>query len=160
MDAVLWMRPDTREGLLDEIRVERRALQDSRHSGEYRSGIFKTHGNRTSSAFVPAVQHDLLAVTLEIVTRDSVMGAAQVQRDAFHETFSELESSVETAHSEGRGVETTKMIVDALRPIAEELGPGAGFTSTPQPGPGPPNHLPLPSSGLASSSSAFDITTV
>jgi hypothetical protein len=101
-------------------------------------------------------QHDLLAVTqltLEIVTRDSVTGAAQTQRDAFHETFSELETSVETAHSEGRNVETTRMIVDALRPIVEKLGLRAGATSTPQPGPEPPNHLPLPSSGLASSSS-------
>ena len=152
MDVVSWMRPDTREGLLDEVRAERRILHSSRHSAEYRSGIFKTHGNRTSSAFVPAVQHDLLAVTLEIVTRDSVSGAAQVQRDAFHETFDELETSVEAAHSEGRGVETTKMIVDGLRPIAEKLGLRPGATSTPQPGPEPTNYLSLPSSGLASSS--------
>jgi hypothetical protein len=33
----------------------------------------------------------------------------------------ELETSVETAHFEERGVETTKVIVDALRPIAESL---------------------------------------
>ena len=155
MDAVSWMRPDTREGLLDEVRAERRILHESRHSAEYRSGIFKTHGNRTSLAFVPAVQHDLLAVTLEIVTRDSVTGAAQVQRDAFHDTFSGLETSVETAHSEGRGVETTKIIVDALRPMAEKLGLRAGST---QPGPEPSNHLSLPPSGLASSSKSHDLT--
>jgi len=158
MDAVSWMRPDTREVLLDKVRAERKVLHESRNSAEYRSGIFKAHGNRTSSAFVPAVQHDLLAVTLEIVTRDSVTGAAQVERDAFRETYSELKTSVETAHSEGRGVETTKMIVDALRPIAEKLGlRAAGATSTPQPGPEPPNQLPSPSSGLASSSTAHGI---
>ncbi|KAF8492556.1 hypothetical protein F5888DRAFT_890509 [Russula emetica] len=158
MDAVPWMRPDTREVLLDEVWAERRVLHEYRHSAEYRSGIFKAHGNRTLLAFVPAVQHDLLAVTLEIVTRDSVTGSAQVQRDAFHETFFELETSVETAHSEGRGVETTKMIVDALRPIAEKLGLRTLATSTPQPGPAPPNQLPLPSSGLASSSTAHCMT--
>jgi hypothetical protein len=158
MDAVSWMRPDTSEVLLDEVRAERRVLHESRHSAEYCSGMFKAHGNRTSLAFVPAVQHDLLAVTLEIVTRDSITGAAQVQRDAFHEMFSELETSVNTAHSEGRGVETTKMIVDALRPIAEKLGLRAGAASTPQRGPEPANQLPLPSSGLASSSTAHGIT--
>jgi hypothetical protein len=158
MDAASWMRPDTREVLLDKVRAERRVLHESRNSAEYRSGIFKAHGDRTSLAFVPAVQHDLLAVTLEILTRDSVTGAAQVQRDAFHETFSELETSVETAHPEGRGVETTKMIVDALRPTAEMLGLGAGVTSTSHPGPEPPNQLPLSSSGLASSSTAHGIT--
>jgi hypothetical protein len=78
----------------DEVRAERRVLHESRHLAEYRSGIFKAHGNRTSLAFVPAVQHDLLAVTLKIVTRDSVTGPT----DAFHGTFTELESSVETAH--------------------------------------------------------------
>ena len=155
MDAVSWMRPDTREGLLDEVRAERRVLHESRHSAEYRSGIFKTHGNRTSLAFVPAVQHDLLTVTLEILTRDSVTDAEQVQRDAFHHTFSGLETSMKTAHSEERGVETTKMIVDALRPMAEKLGLRAGST---QPGPESSNHLPMPFSGLASSSTGHGIT--
>ena len=160
MDAVSWMRPDTSEVLLDEVRAERRVLHESRHSAEYCSGIFKAHGNRTSLAFLPAVQHDLLSVTLEIVAResDSVTGAAQVQRDAFHNAFSELETSVDTAHSEGRGVETTKMIVDALRPIEEKLRLGAGATSTPQPGPELPYQLPLPSSGVASSSTAHGVT--
>ena len=157
MDAVSWMRPDTREVLLDEVKAERTVLHESRHSAEYRSGIFKAHGNRTSLAFVPAVQHDLLAVTLEIVTRDFVTSAAQVQVDAFHETFSELETSVESAHSEGRGVETTKMIVDALRPIAEKLGLCPGATSAPQPGPEPLNQLPFIPSGSASSSTPHGI---
>jgi hypothetical protein len=66
MDAVSWMRPDTREVLLvlDKVRVERRVFHESRNSAEYRSGTFKAHGDRTSLEFIPAVQHDLLAVTL------------------------------------------------------------------------------------------------
>ena len=74
IDVVLWMRPDSEGSLLEDVRAERRALRESRHSAEYRSGVFKPHGNRTSLAFLPAVQHDLLALTLEIVTRpgDSV----------------------------------------------------------------------------------------
>ena len=138
VDLVSWMRLDPREGLLDEIWAERRVLHDSYHTAEYRSGIFRTHGNRTSLAFIPAAQHDLLAVTLEIVTRDSATGAAQVQRNAFHETFSELEISVETAHTEARGVETT-MIFDALRPIA----------STTQPGPEPPEPVTFAIPGIS-----------
>jgi hypothetical protein len=120
MDLVSSMRPETREGLLDEVRAELRVLHESHHSAECRSGIFKIHGNRTSLTFVPAAQHDLLALTLEIVTRDSVTGAASstgcVPR-------TELETSVETAHSGGRGVETTKIMVDALRPVTEKLLP-------------------------------------
>jgi hypothetical protein len=63
--------------LLEEVWTERRVLHEWRHSAEYCSGIFKAHGNRTSLAFVPAVQHDFLAVTLEIMTQesDSVTGA-------------------------------------------------------------------------------------
>ena len=140
MDAVSWMHSNASEVLLDEVRAERRVLHESRHSAEYYSGIFKAHGNRTSLAFVPAVQHDLLAVTLEIVTRDSVTGAAQVQRVAFHETYSELETSVETAHSEGRGVETTCTIVDGFSTIGQKSFNNASqVVSTSQPGPEPPN---------------------
>ena len=53
MDAVSWMRPDTSEVLLDDVRAERRVLHESRHSAEYCSGILKAHRNRTSLAFVP-----------------------------------------------------------------------------------------------------------
>jgi hypothetical protein len=151
MDQVLWMRPDSGGSLLDEVRAERRELWKSRHEPEYLSGIFKPHGNRTSRAFVPAVQHDLLALTLEIVTRGSVSGAGQVQRNAFHEAFSELETSVETAGPEGRIVETAKMVVDALRMVAGELALPA---STPQVEPESLNEPPLTSSEASSSSTA------
>jgi hypothetical protein len=96
----LWMRRDSEGSLLKDVRDERKTLYDSRHSTEYQFGTFKRHGNRTSPAFIPAVQHDLLALTLEIVTRGSVTDAAQVQRDAFQEVFSELEISVQP-HPEG-----------------------------------------------------------
>lgn len=80
------------------------------------------------------------------MTRDSVTGAAQVQRDAFREFFSELETSVKAAYSGGRIVETA---VDALRPVAEKLGLPA---LTARLGMEPPSQLPLGSSGTASSS--------
>jgi hypothetical protein len=60
-------------------------------------------------------------MTLEIDDSEFRSGAVQVERDAFHELFFELETSVETAHFEGRcvtGADITKMIVDA---IAEKL---------------------------------------
>jgi hypothetical protein len=144
MDQVVWMRPDSGGSLLDEVRAERKLLWESRHELEYRSGVFKPHGNRASLAFIPAVQHDLLALTLEIVTRDSVAAAEQEQRDAFHEVFSELETLVRTAGPEGRIVETAEMVVSALRSVAETLGLPV---STPQPGLEP--HIELPSASTA-----------
>ena len=149
MDADLWMRPDSDGSLLKDVRDERRTLCESRHSAEYRSGTFKQHGNRSSPAFIPAVQHDLLALTLEIVTRDSVAEAGQVQREAFQEAFSELESSVRASNPqpEGGTKETAKIVVDALRPVAQKLGLRISI----QPEVEPPNQS---SSGTASSSTA------
>jgi hypothetical protein len=158
MDKVLLMRPDSGGSggrLLDEVRDERRILRKSRHAAEYISGIFKLHGNRTSPTFVPAVQHDLLALTLEIVTRGSVTGAAQVQRDAFHKAFSELETSVRATHPEGH-METAEMVVDALRLVEEKLRLPA---STPQLEPQPPHELQSASS-RAASSSAIEVIAV
>lgn len=72
------------------VPAERRVLHESRHSAGHRSRIFNTH---TSLAFAHAAQrHVLLAVTPEIVTRDSVMGAMARKSngtDAFHEAYSE-----------------------------------------------------------------------
>jgi hypothetical protein len=157
MDVVLWMRPDPGGSLLVDVRAERRTLRGARHGAEYRSGRFKPHGNRTSLAFVPAVQYDLLALTLEILTRDSVTGAAQVQRDAFHEAFSELDAFVTTARAEGRILETAEMVVEALRPVAQRLGL---LASTPQPDPEPPNQLPLASSGAVSFFATEGVTMI
>ena len=114
----------------------------------------KPHGNRSSLAFVLAVQHDLLALTLEILTRESVTGAAQVQRDAFDEAFTELDTFMETERSKGHIIEIAEMVVEALRPVAQQLGQ---LASTPLPEPEPPNQLPLASSGVASSSTAQSV---
>ena len=151
MDKDLWMRLDPGGSLLVDVQAERKTLRAERHGAEYRSGIFKPHGNRSSLAFVLAVQHDLLALTLEILTRESVTGAAQVQRDAFDEAFTELDTFMETERSKGHIIEIAEMVVEALRPVAQQLEQPA---STPQPDPEPPNELPLASSGVASSSSA------
>ncbi|KAF8486401.1 hypothetical protein DFH94DRAFT_713162, partial [Russula ochroleuca] len=153
MDKDLWMRLDPGGSLLADVRAERTTLRVARHGAEYRSGIFKPHGKRTSLAFVLAVQHDLLALTLEILTRESVTGAAQLQRDAFRKRFSELDRFMETERRKGHIIEIAEMVVKALRPVAQKLGL---LTSTPQPEPEPepPNQLPLASSGAACSSTA------
>ena len=151
MDKDLWMRLGPGGSLLADVQAERRTLGLARHGAEYFSGIFKPHGNRTSLAFVLAVQHDLLALTLEILIRESVMGAAQVQRDAFRDAFSELDSFMETERSKGHIIEIAEMVVEALRPVAQQLGQ---LASTPQPEPDPPNELPLESSTATSSSTA------
>ena len=67
------------------IRREIRALYDVRHTEEYRTGCgtFDQHGDRTSITFIPAVQQDLIALTLEILARDPVAAAATAQREAF-----------------------------------------------------------------------------
>lgn len=62
-----------------------------------------------------------MALRLEIVIRGSVTDAAQVQRDEFQEVFSEMEVSVQP-HPDGGSKETAKIVVDALRPVAEKLG--------------------------------------
>ncbi|KAI9442053.1 hypothetical protein BJY52DRAFT_1318841 [Lactarius psammicola] len=64
------------------IRQERRALFEMRHSIGYRlgRGMFDQQGDRASPAFVPAVQQDLISLTLEILARDS----------AFHDAYMDL----------------------------------------------------------------------
>ena len=156
MDKVLWMRLDPGRRLLADVRAECRTLREARHGAEYRSGIFKKrHGNRTSLAFVLAVKHDLLALTLEILTRESefVTGAAQVQLHAFREAFSELDRFVQTECRKEHIVEIAELVVKALHPVAQRLGM---LPSTPQPElePPTPNQLLSASSGVASSSTA------
>jgi Family of unknown function (DUF6535) len=156
MDKVLWMRLDPGRRLLADVRTECRTLREARHGAEYRSGIFKKrHGNRTSLAFVLAVKHDLLALTLEILTRESefVTGAAQVQLHAFREAFSELDRFVQTECRKEHIVEIAELVVKALHPVAQRLGM---LPSTPQPELEPPtsNQLLSASSGVASSSTA------
>jgi hypothetical protein len=68
-----WWATDSAQS----IHQERRALFDARNTEEYRTGdIVEQHGDGASPAFVPAVQQDLIALTLEILRRDPVAGAA------------------------------------------------------------------------------------
>ena len=76
----------------DSIRRERRALFEMRHTEEYRTGrgTFDQHGNRSSPAFISAVQQDLITLTLEILARDPVADAAPAQREAFRDACHQL----------------------------------------------------------------------
>jgi len=74
------------------IRGERRELFDLRHTEEYLTGrgTFDQQGDRASPAFVPAAQQDLIILTLEILTRDSVTNTTKPQREAFRDAWMQL----------------------------------------------------------------------
>ena len=145
MDKDLWMRLGPGGSLLNDVKAERDTLHEARHEAEYCTGSFKSHGNRTSLEFGIAVQHDLLALTLEILARESVTGAAQVQRYAFRDAFSELESLVKTARGELGIAETADIVVGGLRPVVQQLGLLASIPESE-----PSNQLPLAPSETAS----------
>ena len=73
-----WMS-DSAESIL------RQELFEKRHTEEYvrGKGMFDQQGDRTSPAFVPAAQQDLITLTLEILACDSVANAATSQREVF-----------------------------------------------------------------------------
>ena len=56
--------------------------------------MFDQQGDWMSPAFVPAAQQDLITLTLEILARDPVVEAAPLQRKAFSDTFTLLETKV------------------------------------------------------------------
>ncbi|KAH9037337.1 hypothetical protein EDB84DRAFT_1577617, partial [Lactarius hengduanensis] len=64
-----------------------RELFDARHSPGYRAGrgMFDQHGDRSSPAFVPAAQQDLIALTGEILIRYRVADAAPLQHEALYD---------------------------------------------------------------------------
>ncbi|KAF8261485.1 hypothetical protein EI94DRAFT_795691 [Lactarius quietus] len=77
----------------DSIRRERRVLHEARHTEDYPTarGTLDQQGDRRASpAFVPAVQQDLITLTLEILARDPVANAATSQRGAFREVCMRL----------------------------------------------------------------------
>ncbi|KAH9053683.1 hypothetical protein EDB87DRAFT_1690153 [Lactarius vividus] len=82
------------------VRRERQALFDACHAVKYRNGstMFDLQGDRTSPAFMPATQQDLITLTLEILARDPVTGAAMSQRYAFRDAYEDLEQ-VTSSHS-------------------------------------------------------------
>ena len=77
-DSSLWTRLD---------------LYEARHTEEYRTGRHTSHhhDDRASSTFLPAVQQDLITLTLEILAQDPVANAATAQREAFRDVCMPLE---------------------------------------------------------------------
>jgi hypothetical protein len=95
----------------ESIRRERQKLSDERQKlldqyhkplherdrGECLDGfhpIIIPQGDRSLPYFVPAVQQDLIILTLEILARDPVANAEMSQREAFHDVFMKLEQKV------------------------------------------------------------------
>ncbi|KAH9173653.1 hypothetical protein EDB89DRAFT_2068446 [Lactarius sanguifluus] len=87
MDTDRWTSSNA-----DSIRRERQAPFDARHAVKYRHGrsMFDLQGDRTSPAFMPAAQQDLITLTLEVLARDPVTDAVMSQRDAFHGAYEDL----------------------------------------------------------------------
>ncbi|KAH9015662.1 hypothetical protein EDB85DRAFT_2024404 [Lactarius pseudohatsudake] len=103
MHARQWSSNDA-----DLIRRVRQELFDMRHTEEYRTGrgTYDQRGDRESPTFVPAVQQDLVTVTLEILARpvtkaaekqgpkivvdDPVAKAGEPQRAAFCKAWQKL----------------------------------------------------------------------
>ena len=132
------------------IRQERRLLFDARHTDEYRNGrgTFDQQGDRASPAFLPAVQQDLIALTLEILARDPVANALASQREAFHDAclqFGQMAATKARAYALAQSQEQTQvlsplvlealtlaqahaadsieMVKRALEPVAQSLPP-------------------------------------
>ena len=79
--------PDSVESIL------RQELFERRHTTEYvlGGGMLDQPGNRTSPAFVPAAQQDLITLTLEILARDPVAHAEMPERERFRDARTWLE---------------------------------------------------------------------
>ena len=132
------------------IRRERRELFDARHTDEYRNGLgmFDQQGDRSSPAFLPAAQQDLITLTLEILARDPVADAATSQREAFRDACMQLgqvaatkartyalaqtqtqtqvlpELVLETlALAQAQAADSIEMVKRALEPVAQSLRP-------------------------------------
>ncbi len=130
------------------IRQECRELFDTRHTEEYRTGrgTFDQQGHRASPAFVPAAQHDLIILTLEILARDPVANVATSQREAFRDAYMQFvqvtlsqsleqaraqtlaqtrvlpESVLETlARMQARAADSFEMVKRALEPVLQSL---------------------------------------
>jgi hypothetical protein len=93
----------------DSIRQERQKLFDQRQELIYQRQniinertdecldgipILIPRADRASSDFVPAVQQDLIILTLEILACHPVANAATSQREAFHRAYMELEQTI------------------------------------------------------------------
>jgi len=159
----------------DLIRWERRALFDTRHTEEYRTGhgTFDQQGDRASPAFVPAAQQDLITLTLEILARDPVADAATSQREAFRDACMQLAQVASTqaraqalaqtraqmqmlpelvletlARTQAQAADSIEMVKRALEPVALSLRPQIDDMPTPYDEP-PPSQILEPQVVLA-----------
>ncbi|KAH8979416.1 hypothetical protein EDB86DRAFT_643019 [Lactarius hatsudake] len=134
-----WWTSDSAHSILRE----RRALTNTRHTEEYRigRGTFDQKDNRASPAFLPAVQQDLIILTLEILARDPVADAATSKREAFRHTCREFvqvaftqaleqveaqtraETPVLRAQIRTRAEDSFEMTRRALGPVLQSLLP-------------------------------------
>ncbi|KAI9439663.1 hypothetical protein H4582DRAFT_1942082 [Lactarius indigo] len=106
----------------DPIRQDRQALFDACHAARYRIGrhMFDPQGDRTSPAFIPAAQLDLITLTLEILARDPVVNATMSQRDAFRGAYDNL---VQVTSSQSWWAQAAAQACP-LRPIPAQVLPG------------------------------------
>ncbi|KAH9053681.1 hypothetical protein EDB87DRAFT_1650747 [Lactarius vividus] len=83
-----WWTSDNVHSILPALK----ALFDTRHTEEYRigHGMFDQQGSRASPAFVPAVQHDLITLTLEILARDPVVNVTTSRGEAFLDEYQQF----------------------------------------------------------------------
>ncbi|KAH9007464.1 hypothetical protein EDB83DRAFT_2461299 [Lactarius deliciosus] len=114
----------------ESIRRERRSLLETRHAEDR---------NRESPAFVPAVQQDLIVLTLEILARDPVAKVATPHNDAFREAYKQFkkvaltraltqappqsQADYETrARIRAQAADSSDMVKRALGPVLQSLG--------------------------------------
>ncbi len=105
-----------------------------------RSDLNTRSHHHASPAFIFAAQHDLIALTLEILVRDSVAAAALPQREAFHAAYKELgQMARERAAKRENEPETLVELVDSaemvwrsLEPVAQSLRLQMDDTPTPR----------------------------
>ena len=151
MNTQWWASDDSAES----IHGERKELYDKRHTEGFLQGYgrFDQQGNRTSPAFVPAAQQDLIVLTLEILARDDVADAATSQREAFHDVYTRLEKEArelvvldsqerQLVNLSRRSVEAEDrlwMVKRALEPVFLSLSQSQN--ATPHAG---PHQMPVP----------------
>ena len=122
--------------------ILRQKLFDQRNTFQTRGiGMFDQQpGDRMSPAFVPAVQQDLITLTLEILARDPVAKAAPSQRKAYSDTFTLLEqeaaaqapnpehvvlpeaqSNLDSGSKQAKAANSIEMVKLALDPVFKAL---------------------------------------
>ena len=150
----------------DSICRERQALSEIRHTPAYRDGygLFDQKGDRSSPAFIPAAQQDLIILTLEVLARGPVANAATSQREAFLDIYMKLEQNTMRQAQEQavQAAEFIKLIRRALEPVLLQLNISLPPNPLPEPGSTPPGLLspPITVSQIATPPSPPAVTPV